>query len=110
MKFETCKDRTYMGKEGENLRMIFDLQHELSERADDQGEEVLLEEADAREDHQAHQEVDHQEDHPEETTIEIGTISREITKAVTSPGRSTAMSMISMEIEQKLANSKTNSG
>ena len=89
--------------------MIFDLQHEPSEQADDQGEEAPLEE-DAQEDHQVHQEVDHLEDHPEGTTIEIGTISKEITKAVTSLGRSTDMSMISMEIEQKLANSRTSLG
>ena len=72
-----------MGKEGENLRMTFDLQHEPSEQADDQEEEAPLEEADAREDHQVHQEVDHQEDHPEETTIEIGMISKETMRAVT---------------------------
>ena len=61
--------------------MIFDLQHEPSERVDDQGEEDPLVEADAREDHQARQEADLREDHPEETTIEIGTISKETTKA-----------------------------
>ena len=98
-----------MGKEEENLRMIFDLQREPSERADDQEEEAPLEEADAREDHQAHQEADHQEDHPKETTTEIGMILKEITKAVILLGRSTATSTISMEIEQKLANSRTNS-
>ena len=61
--------------------MIFDLWHEPSERADDQGEEDLLVEADAWEDHQARQEADHREDHPEETTIETGTISKETMKA-----------------------------
>ena len=84
MKSEICKDRICTGKEGENLRMIFDLWHEPSERADDQEEEDPLVEADAQEDHQAHQEADHWEDHLEEiTTTETGMISREIMKAVT---------------------------
>ena len=81
MKSEICKDRTYTDKEEENLRMIFDLRHEPSERADDRGEKDPLVEADAQEDHQARQEVDHREDHLKETTIETGTISKETMKA-----------------------------
>ena len=73
-----------MGKEGENLQMIFDLRHESLERADDQEEEDPLGEEDAQEDHQARQEADHWEDHPEEiTTIGTGTISKETMKATT---------------------------
>ena len=84
MKSEICKDKICMGKEGENLRMIFDLRHEPLERADDQEEEDPLVEADVREDHQARQEADHREDHPEEiTTTGTGTISKETTKAAT---------------------------
>ena len=71
-----------MDKEGENLRMIFDLRHEPLERADDQEEEDPLAEEDVREDHQVRQEADHRVDHQEETiTIETGTISKEIMKA-----------------------------
>ena len=62
--------------------MIFDLQHEPSEWADDQEEEDPLVEADAQEDHQVRREVDHREDHLEETT-ETGMILRETMKAVT---------------------------
>ena len=84
MKSKICKDRICTGKEGENLRMIFDLRHEPSERADAREEEDPLAEADAREDHQARQEMDHREDHPEEiTTIGTGTILKETMKAVT---------------------------
>ena len=60
MKSEICKDRTCTGKEGENPRTIFDLQHEPSEQADDpEEEEDPLTEEDAREDRQARQEADH---------------------------------------------------
>ena len=85
MKSEICKDRTCTGKEGENPRTIFDLQHEPSEQAEDpeEEEEDPLAEEDAREDHQARQEVDHPAAHREETTTEIGTILKETTKAVT---------------------------
>ena len=85
MKSEICKDRTCTGKEGENPRTIFDLQHEPSEQADDQEEEEdPLAEEDAWEDHQAHQEVDHLVGHLKEiTTTEIGTISKETMRAVT---------------------------
>ena len=111
MKSEICKDKIYTVKEGVNPQTIFDLQLEPSEQADDpEGVEDPLVEEDVREDHQAHQEVGHQEDHPEETTIEIGTTSKEITKDATLLGKSTAMSMISMEIEQKLTNSRMSSG
>ena len=85
MKSEICKDRTCTDKEGENPQMIFDLQHEPSEQADDpEEEEDPLVEEDAREDHQAHQEADHPVVHLEEiTTTEIGTISKETMRAVT---------------------------
>ena len=84
MKFEIYKDRTCTGKEAENLRTIFDLQHEPSEQADDpEEEEDPLAEEDAWEDHQARQEEDHPVVHLEETTTtEIGTISKETMRAV----------------------------
>ena len=74
-----------MGKEGENPRTTSDLQPEPSEQADDpEEEEDPLAEEDAREDHQARQEEDHPVAHLEEiTTTEIGTISKETTRAVT---------------------------
>ena len=85
MKSEICKVRTCTGKEEENPRTIFDLQHEPSEQADDpEEEEDPLAEEDAREVHQVRQEADHPVVHLEEiTTIEIGTISKETTRAVT---------------------------
>ena len=72
-----------MDKAGETPPMISDLQHKPSGQADAREEVDPLVEEGAQEDHQAHQE-DHRVDHQEETTtIETGTISKEITKAAT---------------------------
>ena len=82
MKSEICKDKTYTVKKGVNPQMISDLQPELLEREDvrEEEEDPLVEED---EDHQEDHQRDHQADRLEEIIIEIGTISKVTTKAVT---------------------------
>ena len=70
-----------MAKEGVIPQMTSDLQPELLEREDvrEEEEDLLVEED---EDHQVDHQKDHQADRPEETIIEIGTISKATTRAV----------------------------
>ena len=83
MKSEICKDKTYTAKEGVTPQMISDLRPEPSgqEGARVEEEDPLVEEG---EDHQKDRQRDHQADRLEEIiTIENGTISKAMTRAVT---------------------------
>ena len=84
MKSEICKDKIYTVKEGVTPQMISDLRPELLEREDvrEEEEEDPLVEEDG--DHQVDHQRDHQVDRLEEIIIiEIGTISKATTRAVT---------------------------